>query len=414
MRRRVKNLLLAFGVALGAASTAMGQGGGYTAIDFPGSSQTLAWAINRAGDIVGSYTVAGVTHGFKLAGGQFTTIDYPGAASTDARGINNRGDVSGIYQSADNVSHGFLLSGGRYTAIDFPGATSTQGWGVSPSGEVVGSYTAGNVGHGFKLSGNEYVTIDPPGSTGATATGINAAGEISGICTISGVAHGFLLSDGEYTIFDVPGSTYTNSTALTAHGEIIGRYIGADSVGNGYLLKDGLFRTVAFPGASFTGSASMNERGDIVGRYQNAGSTAFHGFILRGQAPACVAYAPRVAVTTSGPAVTHTSDYKPVTAANPAAAGEVLSLFATGLGPTQPEVDPGKPFPSSPLAAVTSAVEVRVNGKPAEVLAAVGIPGTVGGYQVNFRVPADTPKGTVALQLSAGMAADTSVKVMVQ
>jgi hypothetical protein len=98
------------------------------------------------------------------------------------------------------------------------------------------------------------------------------------------------------------------------------------------------------------------------------------------------------ALTASGPAVTHASGFKGVSAASPAAPGEVLSVFATDLGPTQPGVDPGQPFPSSPPAMVTSAVEVRVNGKPAEVLGAVGLPATVGGYQVNFRLPADTPR----------------------
>jgi hypothetical protein len=73
-----------------------------------------------------------------------------------------------------------------------------------------------------------------------------------------------------------------------------------------------------------------------------------------------------------------------------------------------------KPFPSNPLAVVTSPVEVRVNGRTAEVLGAVGLPGTVDGYQVNFRVPAGTLKGSATLQLSVGMATDTSVKVMVQ
>jgi uncharacterized protein (TIGR03437 family) len=63
---------------------------------------------------------------------------------------------------------------------------------------------------------------------------------------------------------------------------------------------------------------------------------------------------------------------------------------------------------------VTSPVEVRVNGKPAEVLAAVGLPGTVDGYQVNFRLPADVAKGPAAIQLSVGMAVDTSLKVVVQ
>jgi uncharacterized protein (TIGR03437 family) len=55
-----------------------------------------------------------------------------------------------------------------------------------------------------------------------------------------------------------------------------------------------------------------------------------------------------------------------------------------------------------------------VNGTPAEVLGAVGLPGTVDGFQVNFRLPADTLKGLASLQLSAGTAADTSVKVMVK
>ena len=404
MQTQLKNFLLSLGAALSIASTAMGQGGSYTAIDVPGSTQTLAWAINKAGDIVGSSnTTDGVTHAFKLSIGQYTTIDYPGATSTDARGINNRGDISGIYTDANKVSHGFLLSGGKFTPIDFPNAASTSAWGVGPSGEVVGSYTIGTVTHAFKLTGNDYVTIDPPGSTGPTATGINGLGEVSGIANIYGAVHGFLLRDGEYTVFDVPGSTYTNSTALTAHGDLIGRYIAANGVGSGYLLQDGLFRTIAFPGGSFTGSASMNEGGDIVGRYQNAGSTAFHGFLLRDLTPT-----PRIAAVTRG------SDFKAVSAANPAAPGEVLSLFATGLGPTQPSAEPGKPFPSSPLAPVTSPLEVRVNGKPAEVLAAVGLPGTVDGYQVNFRLPADIGKGPVAIQLSVGMAVDTSLKVVVQ
>src|SRR5262245_50926139 len=85
-------------------------------------------------------------------------------------------------------------------------------------------------------------------------------------------------------------------------------------------------------------------------------------------------------------------------AAKPANAGETMSLFATGFGSTRPTVDAGKPFPANPLAAVNSPVAVTVNGKPAEVLGAVGYPGSVGSYQVNFRIPADTQKGTAAIQ----------------
>ena len=123
---------------------------------------------------------------------------------------------------------------------------------------------------------------------------------------------------------------------------------------------------------------------------------------------------PQVVSTPAGPAVTHSSDFSLVSAAKPAAAGEVLSVFMTGLGPTRPGVDPGQPFPVSPPAVVNSPVDVKVNGKSAEVLAAVGFPGTVDGYQVNVRVPSDTAKGTATIQVSAAWISGTPVNITIQ
>ena len=122
---------------------------------------------------------------------------------------------------------------------------------------------------------------------------------------------------------------------------------------------------------------------------------------------------PQIVITPSGPAVTHSSDFSPVSASKPAIAGELLSLFATGLGPTQPGVGPGQPFPSIPVV-VNSPVDVTVNGKPAEVVAAVGFPGAIDGYQINFRVPADTAKGAVSIQVSAAWIAGAPVTVLIQ
>jgi uncharacterized protein (TIGR03437 family) len=122
---------------------------------------------------------------------------------------------------------------------------------------------------------------------------------------------------------------------------------------------------------------------------------------------------PQVVTTANGPAITHSSDFSLVTASKPAAAGEILSLFATGLGPTVPGVDPGQPLPSNP-AAINSPVEVMVNGKSADILAAVGYPGAVDGYQVNFRVPPDTTKGAATVQVSAAWIAGAPVRIMVQ
>jgi hypothetical protein len=123
---------------------------------------------------------------------------------------------------------------------------------------------------------------------------------------------------------------------------------------------------------------------------------------------------PEIVTTASGPAVTHANDFTLVSASRPAAAGEVLSLFATGLGPVRPNVDSGQPFPSNPPASVNSPVEVTVNGKPAEVLAAVGYPGTTDGYQINFRVPPNTGKGPATIQLSAAWIPGSAVNIQVQ
>jgi uncharacterized protein (TIGR03437 family) len=123
---------------------------------------------------------------------------------------------------------------------------------------------------------------------------------------------------------------------------------------------------------------------------------------------------PQIMMTAGGLAVTHSSDFSLVTASKPAAAGEVLSLFATGLGPTVPAVDPGQPFPSSSLAVVNSPVEVTVNGKAAEVLSAVGFPAAVDGYQVNFRMPPDTAKGPASIQVTAAWIAGPAVGIAVQ
>ena len=123
---------------------------------------------------------------------------------------------------------------------------------------------------------------------------------------------------------------------------------------------------------------------------------------------------PEISATPGGAAIVHSNDFSLVTASNPAHAGEVLSLFAKGLGPTSPSVDPGKPFPSSPLALVKSPVEVTVDGTTAEVLGSAGLPGSIDGYQVNFRGPPGAVSGTASIQLSAAWIPSAPVSIPVQ
>src|SRR6516225_7737781 len=101
---------------------------------------------------------------------------------------------------------------------------------------------------------------------------------------------------------------------------------------------------------------------------------------------------PEVAMTAAGPAIEHAGDFTPVSSAKPAKGGEVITIYAFGLGPTK-GVPFGKPYPASGTP-VTSPIEVMVNGSAAEVLYAGGYPGSTEGYLINVRLPAGLAPGT--------------------
>ena len=123
---------------------------------------------------------------------------------------------------------------------------------------------------------------------------------------------------------------------------------------------------------------------------------------------------PEILIGQNGPAVVHANDGSLVTAATPAQAGEILSLYASGLGPTFPGVDPGQPFTADPRQVVSSPLDVTVGGASATVLYAGGYPGSVNRYQVNFRIPAGVQRGMANIQLTAAWIAGSQVKIAVQ
>jgi len=123
---------------------------------------------------------------------------------------------------------------------------------------------------------------------------------------------------------------------------------------------------------------------------------------------------PEIIATGGGPAIVHGSDYSLVTTAKPAKPGEVLVLFASGLGPTKPAPEPGQPFGADPLPLATSPIEVIMNGVSSEVQYAGGYPGAVDRYQVNFRVPDGIASGMAALHLTTAWIAGADVKIPIQ
>ena len=87
---------------------------------------------------------------------------------------------------------------------------------------------------------------------------------------------------------------------------------------------------------------------------------------------------------------------------NPAVAGSIITLYATGEGKTTPDSIDGRPA-EPPLSRPNLPVRAFIGGIEAEVVYAGGAPGIVAGVmQVNVRLPNSLPAGHVEAQIAVG------------
>jgi uncharacterized protein (TIGR03437 family) len=108
---------------------------------------------------------------------------------------------------------------------------------------------------------------------------------------------------------------------------------------------------------------------------------------------------------------------EPASGANgrPAAAGEFLSIYCTGLGAVSNQPATGAAAPAELLAITTTTPTVTIGGIAAKVSFSGLTPGTVGLYQVNVLVPAGAAAGAaVPLILSIGGVVSNTVTIAVQ
>jgi len=103
-----------------------------------------------------------------------------------------------------------------------------------------------------------------------------------------------------------------------------------------------------------------------------------------------------------------------VTASNPIHPGDVITIYATGLGATSPEVPAGLPAPSTPPALAVLAPQVNLGDVSVNVGYAGLTPGTTGVYQITAQVPSRVPQGNqVPLTVvQAGITSSAPVRVV--
>lgn len=102
----------------------------------------------------------------------------------------------------------------------------------------------------------------------------------------------------------------------------------------------------------------------------------------------------------------------------PARRGDTLTIYAIGLGQTSPTAATGAPAPSSPLAQLTATPTVIFGGGPAGLRAPPAFAGltptSAGLYQVNVRIPAESPRGVIAIQLGFPDSLSNPVQIAVE
>lgn len=143
--------------------------GEYLSIEFPGALHTNAHSINDRGDIVGKYfegnvnagaaydafpTSAQPSHGFLLTADGYSPLDvpFPGGTNTGAYGINAAGDIVGCYRAASGRTLTFVRNRhGEYRSFEVPGASFTCATAINANGDIAGHYLANGTAYGFVL-----------------------------------------------------------------------------------------------------------------------------------------------------------------------------------------------------------------------------------------------------------------------
>ena len=128
------------------------------------------------------------------------------------------------------------------------------------------------------------------------------------------------------------------------------------------------------------------------------------------------------AVFRTNPAGRQAHVYRPIDGAlvladavNPAAGGDVVIIYATGLGAVDPQAVTGEPAGSAPLHVLVETAGVTLEGQQMPVLFSGLAPGFAGLYQINAFVPEGLPASdTASMIVEAGVKQSPAVTMAIE
>ena len=347
-------------------------------------------------------TIAGNgSAGFSGDGGSATaaSLNYPGGLKVDS--------VGNIYFNDDaNYRTRIFTAGGTISTI---AGTGTQGF-SGDGGPATAASLNGNFGVALDLSGNLFIADSMnnrireiysavPGFTPSISVAgfTNAASFISGgspgaIATLFGVhltrnLTGLVLSP------SVPLPASLAGTTITVDGKTAPIYNAVNINGKEQI-------SFQVPVDATTGS-------EVPVVLNNGFATATVQVILDAVQPGIFT------IDGTQAAATHL-DFSLITAAHPAAPGETITVYATGLGAVSPGVSTGDAASSTVLSNTVAKYTATVAALNAPILFSGLAPGFVALGQVDLTLPSSAPSGSQDLVLTGGVASSNVVKIQVQ
>jgi minor extracellular serine protease Vpr len=124
-------------------------------------------------------------------------------------------------------------------------------------------------------------------------------------------------------------------------------------------------------------------------------------------------YSPGIFVA-GGNAAVLDQNYALVTSSNPARRGQVIQIYANGLGPVSSSQVSGDPASTTQLVYTNATPTVTIGGASASVGFSGLAPGNVGLYQINVTVPSNAPTGNQPLVISMNGVASAPANLPVQ
>ncbi len=119
----------------------------FTTLNPPAADSAVATGINARDEISGYLMHGKTTASFLVAHARYHEFDVPGSTNTQAFGVNNADEIVGSYVDRAGMTHGFVLTSPlvhpSFKTVDDPqGMGNTILNGVNDRGQVVGFYTA--------------------------------------------------------------------------------------------------------------------------------------------------------------------------------------------------------------------------------------------------------------------------------